>query len=210
MTFLQGLGTDIKFTNLLQQYNVPGQSIQPGKFGKAAFMKSWYSSGQTDEDGMRSILTELQSKRTIPVDNGNSIYILFFPANTSIESGGMESCVDSGFCARHSSLNVGSNRFIIMPYLEDGACYGRCGASNLFDAYTINLSHEIAETITNPDIDFATSYSAPLSWFDSASRDEMGDICANTKDELRVSISGVVEQDFAVQKLWSNYHCKCV
>ena len=211
LTFLQGLNTDVKFNRLLQQYDVPGQSIQPGRIGKAAFVKTWQPT-QLDDNGLRYLLNELQSQQTIPSDpNGNNIYILFFPPNSSIKSGGEESCVDNGFCARHSSVSLGSDRFIIMPYLKDGACDGRCGASNIFDAYTINLSHEIAETVTNPDINFATSLSSPLSWYNPDSSGEIGDICSDTKnDEMTVSIAGVVEQNFAVQKIWSNEACMCV
>ena len=211
LTFLQGLNTDDDFNLLMQQYNVPGKTIKPGKIGKAAFVKSWQPT-PLDDNGLRYTLKGLQSQRTVPNDtNGNNMYILFFPPDSSIKSGGEQSCVDNGFCARHSSLSLGSNRFVIMPYLKDGACDGRCGASNIFDAYTINLSHEIAETITNPDINFATSLSSPLSWYDPDNYAEVGDVCSNTKnDEITVSIAGIVEQSFATQKLWSNHACMCV
>ena len=97
------------------------------------------------------------------------------------------------FCSEHSEFLQGSAvvTFTDLPYITDAG--GACGG---LDGVSIVAGHEIAETITDPELS---------AWFD-AGQNEIGDKCAWTNLSTITTSTGT----FVVQPLWSNIANGCV
>lgn len=107
----------------------------------------------------------------------------------------------SGFktqwCAYHSTFQSGGSAvpFTALPYQPD-AGYG-CGAGSVstgvLDGFSIVGGHEVAEVITDPQLD---------AWYDGQ-QEEIGDKCAWKQLELNSSVG------YPTQPLWSNAISGC-
>jgi hypothetical protein len=179
---------------LLQQYNTPvsggtGQTFGNGTFGGLfQIVPAAGNNGATITDA--EIQSEILAQITAghlpsPVldaqGNPNTLYMVFFPPGKTISQGGSNSCQAGGFCAYHgttSSLFSGKHvLYGVMPDMQAGSgCATGCGASTVFGNYTSVTSHELTESLTDADVGIATTFAAPLAWYDMTNG-EIGDIC---------------------------------
>jgi hypothetical protein len=89
--------------------------------------------------------------------------------------------VAGGFCAYHgttsNTLNSKHILYGVLPDMQAGSgCSSGCGTSTVFGNYTSVTSHELTEAITDADVGIATTFAAPLAWYDMTNG-EIGDIC---------------------------------
>jgi hypothetical protein len=187
-------GANSGYTSLLTQYNTPasggtGQTIGNGTFdGLFGIVPSSANNGSTISD--TQIQSELLAQITAghlpaPVldaaGNVNTIYMIYFPPGKTITQGGTSSCVGGGFCAYHGTTsNLLSGKHVlygVLPDMQAGSgCSSGCGTSSVFGNYTSVTSHELTEAITDADVGIATTFAAPLAWYDMTNG-EIGDIC---------------------------------
>ena len=153
------------------------------------------------QDQILSVLRSAIDVNIVPAPDNTTQYILHFPKGIAVNDGpDMVSCTISvtdsdAFCGYHSNFDYNGvlAKFSIIPYSSD--CPSKsCGST--FEDYGSTISHEIAETITDP---LATS------WFDDCN-EEIGDICEN---ENNVYAKGSDGKDYPVQLLWSNSRKEC-
>jgi len=140
--------------------------------------------------------------------NNNTEYVMFFPAGKSICDQGSCSMVAGGFCAYHGTIanaaGHGEVYYAVMPDFPVGLA--GCGASPVdFNNASSVLSHELVETITDPEVGLATTYSPPLAWYDHTNG-EIGDIC-NAQQGTFLGSDGVT---YTVQKQFSNAVHDCI
>jgi len=186
--------TNSAYFDWLSEYNAGGATIGRGSFiGMTTITPSTSATSITDQ----TIASELDRQITgghLPVNDANTIYMVYFPSNISISMQGSRSCVQ--FCAFHSTYqrSNGNLYFGVMPDLG-GACAGGCGAGSKFQSTTSVSSHELIETVTDPAVGLNV-----LSWYDDA-QGEIGDIC-NAQEG---SVAG-----YTVQKEWSNRNGACI
>lgn len=143
--------------------------------------------------------------------NDNTEYVVYFPAGTSISDTGStgyySGCsMTNGFCAYHGTIgNVpgyGEAYYAVMP---DFTGVTGCGTSATeYDNETSVLSHELVETITDPEVGIATTTAPPLAWY-SNTYGEIGDIC----NGQQAAITGTDNVTYSVQKQWSNSTQTC-
>lgn len=103
----------------------------------------------------------------------------------------------SSFCAYHG-ITTSHVAYTNLPYMPDAG--PNCGANIVKaenDGVSIVEGHEYAETITDPGLN---------AWWDSASGEEIGDLCAWTD----ITVIKFATGSFAVQPLWSNAANGCV
>ncbi|MEO9239355.1 MAG: hypothetical protein ABI418_14840, partial [Jatrophihabitantaceae bacterium] len=85
-----------------------------------------------------------------------------------------------------------------LPYMPDAG--GSCGAGSVtgssLDGVSIVEGHELAEAITDPELN---------AWYDSSGA-EIGDICAWTG----LAVIGLNGGSYPMQPLWSNAANACV
>ena len=216
--------TDSSYLSWLSEYNTPAggtnQSIGYGSFaGRMAISPSSAASGATIDDS--TIQTELLSQ----INNGqipaptldavglpNTMYALFFPQGTTICDTG--SCSGVQFCAYHSSFTASVKgqarnvRYMVLPHPDANIVNG-CGSATadtpekVLQSYT---SHELIETITDPDVALATTTGPPLAWYDPTAG-EIADICQGLSEGPVTGTDGV---SYVVQQEWSNALNKCI
>jgi hypothetical protein len=188
------LGANSGLISLMQQYNTnisggTGQVFGNGTFaGLFQIVPAAANNGSTITD--TQIQSELLSQITaghLPaptndaLGNPNTLYMIFFPPGKTISQGGSNSCQAGGFCAYHgttSSLFGGKHvLYGVMPDMQAGSgCATGCGSSTTFNNYTSVTSHELVEAMTDADVGIATTFAAPLAWYDMTNG-EIGDIC---------------------------------
>src|SRR5579859_6827244 len=184
--------TSSGFITLLSQYNTPAsggtnQTIGNGTFdGQFTIIPSVSGSTVDDTQIQSELLAQinaghLPSPMLDAAGNVNTVYMFFFPPGITITQGGSSSCVSGGFCAYHgttsSTFNGNNILYGVHPDMQAGSgCDVGCGSSSTFNNYTSVASHELAEAMTDADVGIATTFSAPLAWYDM-NNGEIGDIC---------------------------------
>lgn len=171
--------------NQLQEYKTKSFKIDKGSFIGTINIGS---SAQKEIDNKaikKRILIEIKNK-TFVKPTKNTLYVLFFPPGLIIKLGNKKSC--DVFCGYHESIN---NKIIytVIPYLDCPICRNNL---SLFDAYTVVISHEISEVVTNPF--------HQTGWY-SMKDSEIGDICLSQTKKLG---------RYIIQKEWSNKQKACV
>jgi len=153
------------------------------------------------------IADELQKQITagnLPANDENSLYFTYFPPNIIIGQGGSSSC--QTFCGYHSTFSAtgsgASVYYAVMPDFSSAGpgCNVGCGDSTLsttFAKISEVSSHELAESITDPEVGIGTAVDFPIGWYDSTNG-EIGDICAHS------NVPHGTVGSFVVQRLFSN------
>lgn len=186
--------TSTGLISLLQQYNTPasggtGQTFGNGTFGGLfQIVPSAGNNGSTiDDTNIQAELLAQINAGHLPAPvldaqgNPNTLYMIYFPPGKTITQGGSSSCVGGGFCAYHgtTSSTLGGHNVLygVLPDMQAGSgCATGCGTSTTFGNYTSVTSHELTEAMTDADVGIATTFSAPLGWYDMTNG-EIGDIC---------------------------------
>lgn len=187
-----------KLMENLAEYSILGHTI-----GNGSFIGSYTvsNSGQRIiESKIEETLKGLITMKTIPQQTENSYYAIHFGPNKR----NCQSC--QYWCAYHGSFKARGQKDIYYGILPDhgGECAGFCG----FDKDPVNnlilsSSHELAETITDPE----TNFDNEVSWKDpEPSKGEIADICAG----LTWSVSGIDGKRIPVVQTWSIKKNRCV
>jgi hypothetical protein len=193
------------------------QVIQRGSFaGQYTIKPSPANDGSTiDDANIRSELARQIAMGSLPAPtrdaagNMNTYYAVFFPPGKTITLGTQRSCVVGGFCSYHDTLQTtaGEIYYGAHPDLQSGTgCFTGCGTgATVFANQTSVASHELVETMTDPEVGLATAYAPPLGWYDPVNG-EIGDIC-NAQDSFVLGSDGVT---YAVQSEYSNVLAQCI
>jgi len=220
MTQLQGFYTAIvasPFVDWLTEYDTIGLTgfadFQPGSnqhIGRGSFVGSFVitptnqSTTLADADIQTELAAQLASN-ALPAPaldaagNVDSLYMIDFPAGTSITLVGLQSC--SNFGAYHYTLTYQGKS---VPY----GVHPNCGYS--FNTATIIHSHELAEAMTDTEVGLVETNTSspserPLAWVTLAPNAwasyEVADLCEGTSAQVA---------GYSVQKVWSNYAQACV
>jgi hypothetical protein len=202
------------YVDWLSEYNtnVTGgthQTIGRGSFVAQITITPSFT-GSTISDAQ--VQTELQSQILaghLPPPNANTYYAIFFPHGKTITQGGSNSCQSGGFCAYHGTVAGSPSNWTygVHPDMQAGSgCDTGCGsAGTVFGNITSVASHELIETITDPDVGLALTNAPPLAWYDNTNG-EIGDIC-NAQQGTFIGSDGVV---YTVQKEFSNVLNNCI
>ncbi|HEX8107201.1 MAG TPA: hypothetical protein VF516_05700, partial [Kofleriaceae bacterium] len=144
-----------------------------------------------------------------PAGNNNTYYALFFPHGKVISLGGSLSC--QVFCAYHGTIasagGQGEIEYGVHPDFQPGSgCENGCGAAaTQFGNYTQVASHELIETMTDPEVGLATVFGPPLAWADTVFS-EIGDICNDQNGQ----VAGADGVTYDVQTEFSNSVNDCI
>ncbi len=185
------------------------QTIGYGAFaGQVTITPKASRNGSTITDAQ--VQAELKAQISaghLAAPNANTYYAVYFPKGKKISQGGSSSCVSGGFCAYHGTV-VGSSAtwtYGVHPDNSAGSgCDSGCGGSTAFHNMSSVASHEMIETVTDPDVGIATTLSAPLAWYNNT-YGEIGDIC-NGQQGTVVGTDGVT---YTIQTEWSNSKSAC-
>jgi len=194
-----------QYMTFLSQYstNSPAQTIGNGLRGTPVVAAQ--TGTQVTDSQIQTFLSASFSSNTIPKPTSNNYYPVHFPPGVTITSGSDQSCVV--FCAYHGTFvyNGVDVYYGVIPDLGSGGCQNGCGSgATLNNLYSVS-SHEFAETVTDPAVGLATTYSSPLAWY-NRKYGEIGDICNGQQTVVTLGDG----KQYTVQKLWSNSNSACV
>ena len=204
----------------LAEYNTPASGGTNQQYTRGNFVRQITITPSTSATTLSdaTIQAELQAQiqaghlpapTVDSAGNPTTYYALFFPHGRTITQGTQTSCVAGGFCAYHGTVLsrvLGEFYYAVQPDMQAGSgCDTGCGSGTPFANVTSVASHELAETITDPEIGLATVYGPPLAWYDAANG-EIGDIC-NAQDSTFTGIDG---QTYGIQTEFSNVTGSCI
>lgn len=222
-TFYQGV-LNSAHVDWLTEYNTVGQPpptsnqiLGRGSFAaQATIIPSAANNGTviTDDQIQAELSAQLAAGNipaptTDPQGNNNTYYAIFFPHGKTITLGNAASC--QVFCAYHGTIanagGLGEIYYGVHPDFQPGSgCEFGCGAAaTQFGNYTQVASHELIETMTDPEIGIATVLGPPLAWLDPVFS-EIGDIC-NDQNGHVVGSDGIT---YDVQTEFSNTQNDCI
>ncbi|HET9597357.1 MAG TPA: hypothetical protein VFP65_17335 [Anaeromyxobacteraceae bacterium] len=220
-TFYQGV-LNSPYVDWLTEYDTSvaggtNQSIGRGSFfGQFVITPSVTAATITDAQIQSELAAQiaaghLPAPTVDAAGNTNTYYAVFFPHGKTISQGGSSSCVAGGFCAYHGTVaaNASHREFYygVHPDMQAGSgCDRGCGtAPTTFQNQTSVSSHELVETMTDPEVGLATTFAPPLAWYDRVNG-EIGDIC-NAQQGTVVGSDGVT---YTVQTEFSNVANNCI
>jgi len=223
------------FMTALSEYNVGGTMIGKGVVTKRRHVKFRYEFNEVVQTSrIHHKLSEYFDQGLLPApqENVDEVYALHFPPGMIIQDSADKSksanAVDGNWCGIHGSFKYQSaalngNRtevyFMILPDFNDLAKSG-CASLNGNDGLFSTISHEIAETVTDPqvgifnrgDMDQSSGQrKGKISWYGNSGGGEIGDWCNGQLYYLNMynARSGSMEPR-AVQAQWSNQLNSCV
>ena len=132
-------------------------------------------------------------------------YYVMFPPTYKICLG--SSCSNAQFCAYHSDAAFAGTPFTYTVLPESTPANSGCGASSAGDGFgnlTAMTSHELVESMTDPEVGSASGLLPPLGWYDGTNG-EIGDICNGQQATLTLGAS-----TWTVQRQWSNAETACI
>jgi hypothetical protein len=148
------------------------QHIGRGSYGGAFTITPNNGSTALKDADVQAELEAQIKAGNLPPNDGNTLYMTYFPAGTSIEIEGQKSC--QAFCAYHEGFNSknGPIYYGVMP-----VCGGfGCGFGSAFDNLTIVSSHEAIEAVTDPFPTPGSNPAYPQAW-NTNDGQEIADIC---------------------------------
>jgi Repeat of unknown function (DUF346) len=180
-----------EYMDMLAEYSTATTTIQHGQRLPSARITT--SEPGTIVGGVRQVTdaqiqTSLQgfiANGTVPATTPNTLYFIYLPPGVVSILGSSQSC--AAFCGYHN--HIGGVRYAVIPFAD---CTGCVFPGQFLDTLTEVSSHELAEAITDPDLN---------AWWDGGTGDEIGDICNRQTTRLG---------GFLVQTEWSNGQNACV
>lgn len=209
--FFQTAGTS-PYACSLREFSVPGVPIDTGSFlGDAVITVPPVSPPETEleDDVIRGRIADEVSAQRAPAPTADTVYVVVPPKGVPVRSFGETGCGGSNFtfCGYHDSFLSGGRRFryAVLPFpcsQDRGTCFVDA-AEDPGRALQAVGSHELAETITDPD----RPPVGPSGWFDNRLGQENADICHSDGCLVELPVGG---DTFAVNSLWSNLAGGCV
>jgi len=187
--------TNSSFMDLLAQYGTP----QAGAIGHGSYVgefdipqDAWRRS--TVGDGtIQSVLNSEIGSGALSVPDDNRLLFVFTPPDVTVSQGGTRSNgYPTGFAGYHNSFVASTGQLVRYAVIPDPIGNDQVAGLTSFAQQTAAASHELAESVTDPD---------GTSWWD-ASNDatsgyEIGDFA-----DLNSNV--VYLNGYAVEELWSN------
>lgn len=162
-----------------------------------------YSQGKTlSDNGVFNVVSKAITGGSLPLDP-NGVYVVFSSADVAESSG-----FCTNYCGWHTSASLSGVDIKFAFVGSTDRCPSACSTgatppngSVAGDAMASVLGHELAETVTDPDLN---------AWFTLSSGEETGDLCAWNFGATSTESSGGVYNltlptgKFLIQQIWLN------
>src|SRR6266516_2905453 len=161
--------------------------------GSFTIAPSTTSTNLTDAQVVAELIAQIASGALPPprvAFNGPvTEYYVMFPPTYRICLG--TDCSNTQFCAYHSNAAYLGTPFTYTVLPESTPTNSGCGASSAgggFGNLTSMTSHELVESVTDPEVGSASAFVSPLAWYDQ-SNGEVADICNGQQATLTLDAS---------------------
>jgi len=190
---------DITSGAYMQALGRAGFGVGPGSAVSGAVDNTSIAAGSTISDAF--IRTRLQadvSSGLLQAPNANTLYVVYVQPDVAVNLGGGQGTTQQGILGYHTAF-VGANgaaiRYAVV--VSPGGPAGNSvlpEARSAIDQLTAVTSHELAEAVTDPDVNSNVN-GGRLGWFDPQ-RGEIGDIEENNPNAF-VRLDGFLVQEVA-------------
>lgn len=187
--------TNSSYMDLLAQYGTPqagaiDRGSYAGEFDIA--QDAWRRSTVSDTTIQNTLNSEITSG-AISVPDTNRLLVIFTPPDVVVSQGGSRSNgYPVGFAGYHNSFVASTGQLVRYAVIPDPIGNDQVAGLTTFQQQTAAASHELAESVTDPD---------GTSWWDTSndatSGNEIGDFA-----DLNGNV--VYLNGYAVEELWSN------
>jgi hypothetical protein len=173
-----------------------GYGVGRGTTETAAFDTRSLGNGSTITDAsIQAALKADITAGTVAALNNNSLYIVYVQPNVAVNLGNGQGTTQQGILGYHGAFtgpNGQAVRYAVVAYPGGTVGNSSLGTSAI-DQLTAVTSHETAEAVTDPDVNYST-----LGWYDPQ-RGEIGDIEENNPNAY-VRMDGYLVQEVANQQ----------
>lgn len=196
LDFLGKLGTSTYWGPPTKEYGVGTPTLKP----PVNLMEA--APSVTSDMQIQSWLATKLTAGDLPPPNANTLYMLYYPASTSISDGQGKSC--QSFGGYHNSITWKNQdvAYAVMPRCSN---FGPLTGINVV---TGTSSHEIVEAVTDPYPQSNPGYAQVdqnhIIWMFALGGGETGDMCAQFKN----SFFKPNDIGYSVQRCWSNKAAK--
>src|SRR5207302_6263995 len=124
--------------------------------------------------------------------DANTLYIVYVEPNVAVNLGAGQGTTQRGVLGYHGAFagpNGSTIRYAVIAY-PGGSIGNSSLGTSAQDQLTAVTSHELAEAVTDPDVNYAR-----LGWYDPQ-RGEIGDVTENNPNAL-VRVDGYLVQEVA-------------
>jgi hypothetical protein len=177
------------YDSAMQEYAVPGYPIRPGSFD-GGFVIASDPGSSVDDPAVRALLDRQINSGALPARTDDRVYIVLIPPGVSFSfgPGGIGGEPGGYHTVNQLSSTGGLVHYIVVPQASAQS--------------TDVVSHEMAETVTDPD-----ALDLSRGWYDDSKSalgafvGEIGDLCES---------QGAWVGGYWVATLWSNVQNGCV
>jgi hypothetical protein len=152
-----------------------------------------------DADVRAWLTQKIQGAASFPQPDANTVYVLFYPAGTSVTMGGGTACQE--FNGYHDDFAIAAGTYV--SYTVVPRCPPPVAGVTVLDELTAEASHEIIEAATDPLPSDAPAYlhvDASDQGWELLAGGEIGDLCAGFPNAFFMP-AGIGN---LVQRVWSN------
>lgn len=198
-TFVDQMGEySTKHVHTVDGHSSSRQTIGRGTYINQVQITPKHNGTSITDKQVQAELAYQISIGTLPPQDPETLYMIYFPSNVTITLDGLTSCVSFG--AYHFASDTkggtkkGSNNIFygVMP---------DCGYS--FNSHTIISAHEYAEATTDNRPTPGSSPTFPQAW-NTSDGYEIGDLCEGTQGQLTTSST-----TYYVQQVYLNSTANC-
>jgi hypothetical protein len=192
------------YLNTLSEYGVKGHKPNNGTFSQRTVITPSFNTATIDDADIQPELQAQINAQNLPAPDANTIYFIFFPQGKTITMGGHNSI--TGFCAYHGTTVISGQPHIRYAVMPNDAQDAGCGASVGFGNMTSVASHELIETMTDPEVGLAQVVGPPLTWYVPSNSvavnggGEIMDVC----NGRQATVTGGDGRSYTVQKVFSD------
>lgn len=186
--FMQVFSGSPEYNSALQEYAVPGYPIRPGSFDGGFVIQSDPGTS-VDDPNVRSFLDQQIGSGALPARADDRVYVVLLPPGVNFQFGPGLGSPGGYHTVNQFSSTGGLVHYIVVPNADANQ--------------TFTLSHEMAETVTDPDaLDLSRGWYDDSKFVTGPFVGEIGDLCEN--------LNGAYVDGYYVSTLWSNVQNQCV
>lgn len=194
-TYTTGFLQTITQSAYMDALHQAGYGVSRGSTSASAHVPISLTSGSTITDAsIRAELSAEISNGTLATLDPNRLYVVFVQPNVAINLGAGQGTTQQGILGYHGAFSGPGGaavHYAVIAYPGGAAGNSSLGTS-ANDQLTAVTSHELAEAVTDPNVNYST-----LGWYDPQ-RGEIGDITENNPSAY-VRLNGYLVQEVATQ-----------
>ena len=205
-SFVQTVAPSAGFAGMFAEYQEPQFPILAGSWAGEKVITDNAPTGSVDNSAIVAHINNWITSKVLPAPDANTVFVILPGAGVDVTYGSSACDPNNGFLGYHDAAfasggSFGRFRYIVLPYQNCGSDMAADGPVTV-NGMTDTLGHEMSETETDPDGDFAAGY--PYGWADASyGQNELADICADTS-------ATVGFLNFWLQKIWSQKAETCI